>query len=59
MRFFKKRFQCVFVSDELNVISDINKDIQLNFDKKRKWNGKFTNFGESLNKIITSKTIKL
>lgn len=47
------------IPDELNVISDINKDINLNFDKKRIWKKEFRNFGESIKTNINSKTIKL
>jgi hypothetical protein len=47
------------ITDELNIISDINKDINLNFDKKRNWKKNFINFEESLKTNINSKTIKL
>ena len=41
--------------DELNVISDQKKNLNLNFDTKRNWQNKgFRNFGESLNKNISS-----
>jgi hypothetical protein len=47
------------ITDELNIITDINKDINLNFDKKRNWKKNFINFEESLKTNINSKTIKL
>lgn len=41
--------------DELNVISDRKKNLNLNFDTKRNWENKgFKNFGESLKKNISS-----
>lgn len=41
--------------DELNVISDRKKNLNLNFDTKRKWeNNGFKNFGESLKRNISS-----
>lgn len=44
--------------DELNVISDQKKNLNLNFDTKRKWqNNGFRNFSESLRKNISSKPL--
>lgn len=45
--------------DELNIITDDKKEINLNFDKKRIWEKKFSNFGQSIKQSINSKTVTL
>ena len=45
--------------ENLNLFSEFDKKININFDKKRVWDRKFKNCGEVLNSIIDSDSIKI